>query len=153
MAPTDRGRTHSAGTGLGRVAEHRAGVWVPAGVQVRFDETVQPYEFINDQLVIARFTISRRIGKSQIRFNPAIGIDPEIKEWARFRLNGSKVSLHKGMTMSRLFVRNHLENMALSAGMTAPGGFQTFDPTEPDEIGLTVWHPPGGGTRTCQARR
>jgi len=33
------------------------------------------------------------------------------------------------MTMSRLFVRNHLENMALFADVTPPGGFETFDLT------------------------
>jgi len=115
--------------GLGRVAEHRVGVWVPADVQVRFDQAVQPYEFIDDQLVIARFTTSRGIEKSQVTFNPAIGIDPEIKEWARFRLNGSRVSLHQRTTMSELFVRNHLENMALFAGVTPPGGFEIFDLT------------------------
>lgn len=84
-------------------------------------------------MVIARFTTSRRIDKSQLTFNPAIGIDPEIKEWARFRLNGSKVSLQERMTMSRLYVRNHLENMALFAGTTPPGGFKTFDPTTGDD--------------------
>ncbi|WP_144118368.1 hypothetical protein [Catellatospora sichuanensis] len=112
--------------GLGQVAEHHVQVGVPAGVDVRFDEDVEPYAPIDAELVIARFTTSEAVDPADIEFNPAIGIDPEIKVWAPFRLGGQRQSLKIRMGMTQLFVRNHLENMAMFSGTMPPGGFRTF---------------------------
>jgi len=106
-------------------------VGLPDGITAEFDETVQPYDFIDGQLVIARFTLSRPLPAAQISFNPMVGIDPEIKEWARFRLAGRKTSLEDRMVYTEIFMRNHLENMALYSGVVPPGGFRTFDPQSP----------------------
>jgi hypothetical protein len=32
------------------------------------------------------------------------------------------------MVMTELYMRNHLENMAVYSCVTPPGGFRTFDP-------------------------
>lgn len=115
--------------GLGRIAEHRVGVAVPQGVTVEFDTSVQPFAPIAGELVIARFTTSRPLMASDISFNPGVGIEPEIEEWASFEMNGYRPSLKKRMVMTELYMRNHLENMALHSNVTPPGGFRTFDPS------------------------
>jgi hypothetical protein len=114
--------------GLGRIAEHRVQVGVPHGVTVEFDNAVKPFAPITGTLVIARFTTSRPLATSEIEFNPEVGIEPEIEEWADFDMNGYKPSLHKRMVMTELYMRNHLENMAHHSNVTPPGGFRTFDP-------------------------
>jgi hypothetical protein len=114
--------------GLGRIAEHRVQVSVPHGVTVEFDHAVKPFAPITGTLVIARFTTSHPLAASEIEFNPAVGIEPEIEEWADFDMNGHKPSLHKRMVMTELYMRNHLENMAHHSNVTPPGGFRTFDP-------------------------
>jgi hypothetical protein len=115
--------------GLGRVAEHRVRIGLPGGIGAEFDTSVEPYDFIEGELLIARFTTSRQVEAREISFNPGIGIDPEIREWASFRLNGRKQSLRMRTVMTELFMRNHLENMAFFAGEAPSGGFRTFDPS------------------------
>jgi hypothetical protein len=119
--------------GMGRVAEHHVRVGVPLGTTVTFDTTVQPFAAIDGTLVVARFTPSRHLSASEITFNPGVAIDPEIQEWAGFDLNGHKPSLNKRMVMMEIYMRNHLENMALFANATPPGGFRTFDPDDPSD--------------------
>lgn len=132
LARTDRHRTLHIG--LGRVAKHRVRIWLPDGVKAKFDTTVQPYDLIDEEVVIARFTISHPLHASQIKFDPDIGVDPEIKGWASFQLKGSRQPLKMRMVMTQAFIRNHLENMALFSGQIPPGGFQTFDPDDSDEV-------------------
>jgi hypothetical protein len=132
LARTDRHRTLHIG--LGRVAKHRVGIWLPDGVEAEFDTTVQPYDFIDEEVVIARFTTSHPLHASQIKFNPDIGIDAEIKGWASFHMNGNRQPLKMRMVMTQAFIRNHLENIALFSGQIPPGGFQTFDPDDSDEV-------------------
>jgi len=57
------------------------------------------------------------------------GLQPlVIKEWDGIRLNGTKLSLQERVTMTELFSRNHLENMAVHANEVRPRGFRTVDP-------------------------
>jgi hypothetical protein len=119
--------------GMGRIAEHRVQVGVPQDVTVEFDQGVKPFAPIAGILVIARFTASRPLATSEVEFNPGVGIEPEIEEWADFDMNGYKPSLHKRMVMTELYMRNHLENMAQYSNVTPPGGFRTFDPPAPPE--------------------
>jgi hypothetical protein len=119
--------------GLGRIAENRVQVGVPRGVTAEFDHAVKPFVPIIGTLVIARFTTSQPLAASDIEFNPAVGIEPEIEEWADFDMNGHKPSLHKRMVMTELYMRNHLENMAHYSNVTPLGGFHTFDPPQRPE--------------------
>lgn len=131
LARTDRHRTLHVG--LGRVAEHQVRIGYPEGVSVTFDESVDPYDFIDPELVIARFTTSGPVEAARIRFNPGIGIDPEIREWEKFRLDGRKQSLFDRMFYTQVYMRNHVENMAHAAGVIPQGGFRTFDPDETED--------------------
>jgi len=132
LARVDRHRTLHVG--LGRVAEHHVRIGYPEGVLIAFDESVDPYDFIDPQLAIARFTMSSPVEAALIRFNPGIGIDPEIREWEKFRLDGEKTSLFDRMFYMQVFMRNHIENMAHAAGVIPNGGFRTFDPDEPADL-------------------
>lgn len=128
LARLDRHRTlHIA---LGRVAEHRVRIGIPAGVRAEVDTSVDPYAAIDGALVIARFTASRRLPIDDILHNPGIGIDPEIREWSGFRIGGRPTTLHRRMRMTAMYMRNHVENMAHHCGVTPAGGFRTFDPDE-----------------------
>jgi hypothetical protein len=118
LARIDRHR--ALHVGLGRISEHRVQIGIPRGVTAEFDATVDPYEFIDSELVVARFSTSHSIYPSDIVYNPRVGIEAEIREWARFRLAGRKVRLSERMIMMELFMRNHVENMALAAGQRPP---------------------------------
>lgn len=113
--------------GLGRISRHRVQVGVPHGIDVAFDEGVQPYAAITGVLVIARFTTSVPLPPSLIQFNPMVEIAPEIAEWADFEMNGSKPPLEQRMRLTELFMRNHLENMAYYSNVAPPQGFRTID--------------------------
>jgi hypothetical protein len=128
LARIDRHR--SLHFGLGRIATQRTQVWLPRGTPT-FDNLVDPFRHIDGDTLIARFSVSERVGLYEIEYNPGIGIDPEINEWANFLLNGQPKSLWERMTMMEAFMRNHVENMAHRAGLVPPGGFITFDPSEP----------------------
>jgi len=124
LARTDRHRTLHVS--LGRVAVHKVGIEYPKEISIAFDESVEPYDFIDRKLVIARFTTSRPVDAARIRFNPGIEIDPEIREWEGFRLDGRKQSLWDRMFYTQVYMRNHVEDMAHAAGITPRGGFRTF---------------------------
>lgn len=127
LARTDRHRTPHVG--LGRIAEHKVRIGIPNDATAVFDTTVWPYNFIDNDVVVGRFTTSRPFASSQITCDlTGVGIDPEIRGWADFDMNGAKPSLERRMIMTELFTRNNLENMALFSGVTPLGGFQTFDP-------------------------
>jgi hypothetical protein len=125
LARVDRHRRlHLA---LGRFSRHRVGVAVPYGITLVFDEDVRPYAAITGDMVIARFTTSAPMPPSLIQFNPAVEIAPEIAEWADFEMNGSKPPLEQRMRMTELFMRNHLENMAVFSNVTPQQGFRTIE--------------------------
>lgn len=126
LARTDRHRTPHVG--LGRIATHKVRVGVPEGTVVDFDATVQPFDFIDNDVVIARFTTSRPLRPTQLTIDPGIGIDPEIRDWAGFELKGVRKSLWDRMVMTEIFMLDHIENMARFSNYFPPGGFRTFDP-------------------------
>lgn len=129
LARTDRHRTPHVG--IGRVAEHRVRIGVPEGVTAIFDETVDPFNPVRGELIIARFRTNRALEPLQITADlRGVGVDPEIDTWAGFRLGGKSHSLWERMTYTELFTRNHLENMAY-AHAVPPGGFTTFEPPPP----------------------
>lgn len=127
LARTDRHRTWHLG--LGAVEKHRVRVGVPPGTEVTFDETVNPYDFIDGELVIARFTTSPNVHIDVIDVNPGVEIAPEIKEWARFRLGSRRTTLAERMHWTEIVMRNHVENLACLAGEVPLGGFSTIDPS------------------------
>jgi hypothetical protein len=51
-----------------------------------YRRSVKPFAPIAGELVIARFTTSRPLDPSEISFNPGVGIQPEIEEWATFEM-------------------------------------------------------------------
>lgn len=130
LARVDRHR--SLHVGLGRIGKHHVKIGLPPTITASFDTSVEPYEFIDKVLVIARFTVSKPVDVSKVVLDPDLGIDPEIKAWQGFRLNGAKAPLQTRMFYTELFIRNHLENMALYAGQVPPGGFRTFEPNGSD---------------------
>lgn len=130
LARKDRHR--SLHIGLGRVDGHRIRVAVPPGVAIQFDETVKPYSHIESELVIGRFTASRRIQPQEITADlRGVSIAPEIRAWAEFNLDGKRQSLQNRMVYTEIFTRNHLENMALMGGTVPPDGFRTLDEPVP----------------------
>jgi hypothetical protein len=130
LARTDRHR--ALHIGLGRVDEHRIRVLPPPGVTVQFDETVDPYSHIEQELVVGRLTASRPLQPREITADlRGVAIAPEIRSWADFRLAGKRRSLQDRMVYAEIFTRNNLENMALMGHCVPPGGFRTFDPAVP----------------------
>lgn len=130
LARKDRHRTLHVG--LGRVDEHRIRVAVPPGVEIEFDTTVKPYSQIEGELVVARLTASRPINPHEIKADlRGAAIAPEIQAWAGFTLNGASQTLQDRMIYTEIFIRNHLENMAVMGGAAPPDGFKTFDPEQP----------------------
>lgn len=130
LARTDRHRTLHVG--LGTIDQHRVRVGVPKPMTAVFDESVRAFTFIDGELVIARFTTTGPVDPARIEFNPGVGIVPEIREWVGYRVGCRRESLQERMHMTELFMRNHLENLALDAGEVPPGGFRTFNPDAPD---------------------
>lgn len=129
LARKDRHR--SLHVGLGRVDEHRVRVAPPPGVTIRFDQTVTPMTYIEEELIVARFTASHPIQPSEIKADlRGVHIAPEIQAWSEYNLNGKRQSLWDRMFYTEVFIRNHLENMALLAGITPADGFKTFNPDE-----------------------
>lgn len=127
LARTDRHR--SAHVGLGRVDEHRIRLRMPEGITAAFDETVEPYAHIDEELIVGRFTTSEPISRFDVVVGlTGVAIAPEIRAWADFRLNGSRQSLWKRMIYTEFFTRHHLENMAAISNVTPPGGFKTIVP-------------------------
>jgi hypothetical protein len=126
LARIDRHR--ALHVGLGRIVVHKIHIELPGGVTAVFDESVQPYDFIDSELIIARFKTDRAVDISRIAMIPRLEIGPEVKQWAGFRIEGRRQSLHERMIMTEIFMRNHLENMALDSGKAPPDGFRTFHP-------------------------
>ncbi len=124
LARLDRHRTLHFG--LGRIATQRTRVRLPHG-DTTFDTSVNSFVHIDGSAMVARFTTSVPLDADEIDYNPGIGIDPEIQEWSRFSLDGHLPPLWMRMTMMEAFMRNHVENMAASAGVIPPGGFQSFE--------------------------
>jgi hypothetical protein len=58
-------------------------------------------------------------------------IAPEILAWADYKLDGRRQSLFDRMFYTEMYIRNHMENMALEGGSVPPGGFRTLDPSKP----------------------
>jgi hypothetical protein len=130
LARKDRHR--ALHVGLGRVDEHRIRVAPPNGVAIQFDETVEPYSHIDQELVVGRFTASRPLRPREITADlTGVVIAPEIQGWANFRWDDRRRSLQDRMIYTEMFTRNNLENMALMGGCVPPGGFRTFDPDDP----------------------
>lgn len=132
LARTDRHRTPHIG--IGRIAAHKVRIKVPAGVTATFDTTVQPFQAIDDRIVICRFTTSEPVDRSELYGSDfrGVGIDPEIRAWASFNMNGKRLSLHDRMTYTEIFTRRDLESMTAYSGYAPPGGFQVIDPEEPE---------------------
>lgn len=123
LARKDRHR--SLHVGLGRVDEHRIRVAPPPGVTIEFDITVKPFSHIEGELVLGRITASRPIQPREIKADlRGVAIGPEIQAWADFSLDGRSKSLQDRMIYTEIFTRNHLENMALMGGRSAPGWVQ-----------------------------
>ncbi|CAH0183418.1 hypothetical protein [Microbacterium foliorum] len=130
LARKDRHRTLHVG--LGRVDEHRIRVAAPPGVEIEFDTSVKPYSQIEGELVVARLTANRPIHPHEIKADlRGVAIAPEIQAWAGFTLNGASQTLQDRMIYTEIFVRNHLENMAVMGAAVPPDGFKTFDPSQP----------------------
>ena len=120
--------------GLGRVDEHRVRIYLPSGITAEFDKTVEPYSHIEQELVVARFTVSRTLSPGEVTVDlTGVGIAPEILAWADYKLDGRRQSLVDRMFYTEMYIRNHLENMALEGGSVPPGGFRTFDPSKPKD--------------------
>lgn len=131
LARTDRHR--SLHVSLGRVSAHHIRVQLPDGVTAIFDESVEPYQHIEDELLIGRFTTSTAMSRFDMEVDlRGVGIDPEIQAWAGFRMDGKRTSLQDRMKYTELFTLNTLENMALFSGVEPPDGFLTFDPSDPN---------------------
>jgi hypothetical protein len=129
LARTDRHR--SAHIGIGRVDEHRIRLRVPSGVTASFDESVMPYNQIEGELVVGRFTTSAPVSRFDVVADlRGVGIGPEIRAWAGFRLNGKHKSLWERMVYTELFTRQYLESMAAFSDVTPRGGFRIIDPSE-----------------------
>ena len=121
-------RHRSLHVSLGRVAEHKIRLRVPNGITATFDESVRPLNFIDGELLVARFVTSAPIEADELDVQPLIGIDPEILAWGNFEMDGRRPNLRMRMGMTELFTRNHLENMAHMAGVMPKAGIRTFDP-------------------------
>lgn len=136
LARTDRHR--KAHVGAGRVGQHKVRVGVPRGVTATFDKSVQPFQEISGSMVLCRFEtdtpVERRLLTVDVR---GVGIEPEISAWAGFEIDGVPKSLQDRMIYMELFMRNHLENMALMAGCEPLGGFKSFDPPR-DDRGIAI---------------
>lgn len=129
LARTDRHRTPHIG--IGRIATHKVGVRVPEGVTATFDPSVQPFQAIDDRIVLCRFTTSAPLRRSDLHGSDfrGVGIDPEIRAWAGFNMGGHRQSLRDRMVYAEIFTRRDLESMAAHSGCNPPEGFQLIDPT------------------------
>lgn len=79
LARTDRHRTPHIG--VGRIAAHKVHIKLPADVTATFDTTVQPFQAIDDRIVIFRFSTSEPVDRSELYGSDfrGVGIDPEIR--------------------------------------------------------------------------
>lgn len=129
LARTDRHRTPHIG--IGRVAQHKVRIGVPEGVIATFDSTVSPWHAIDDRVVICRFTTSKPVKRSELHGDfRGVGIDPEIRAWANFNMDGRKTSLWDRMVYTEIFARSYLESMAAYSDCVPPSGFRLIDPNE-----------------------
>lgn len=129
LARTDRHRTPHIG--IGRIATHKVRIGIPEGVTAKFDTSVQPYQAIDDRIVLCRFTTSAPVDRSKLKGDfRGVGIDPEIRAWANFNMDGKRQSLHDRMIYTEIFTRRDLESMAAYSGFVPPGGFKLIDPDE-----------------------
>jgi hypothetical protein len=130
LARTDRHRTPHIG--IGRIATHKVHIKVPPGATLHFDTTVQPFQAIDDRIVLCRFTTSRPAYRSEFYGSDfrGVGIEPEIRAWAGFNMNGAQQSLQDRMVYTEIFTRRDLESMAAYSNCVPPGGFQVIDPEE-----------------------
>jgi hypothetical protein len=127
LARIDRHR--SAHIGVGRVATHRVKIGVPSGVKASFDNSVRPYQAIDDRIVLCRFTTSAPVHRSEITGDfRGVGIDPEIRAWADFNMDGSRPSLRDRMVYTEILTRRDLESMAAYSACVPPDGFRVIDP-------------------------
>ncbi|QEV99704.1 hypothetical protein F6J84_06060 [Microbacterium caowuchunii] len=131
LARTDRHRTPHIG--IGRIATHKVRIKVPEGVTARFDPSVQPFQAIDDRIVLCRFTTSTPLRRSDLYGSDfrGVGIDPEIRAWAGFNMGGRRQSLRDRMVYAEIFTRRDLESMAAHSGCKPPEGFQLIDPASP----------------------
>ena len=132
LARTDRHRKPHVG--IGRVAQHNIRVGLPEGTRLIFDESVSPFQAIEGSVLLCRFTTTRPVHRSMIVGDfRGVGVDPEISAWADFRLDGRSRPLKDRMRYAELFMRNHIENLAVLAGVEPGGGFTTFDPPRDEQ--------------------
>lgn len=129
LARTDRHRTPHIG--VGRIATHKVRIGLPEGVTATFDESVKPFQAIDDRITICRFTTSAPVRRSEIQGDfRGVGIDPEIRAWANFTMDGRRTSLHDRMVYTEIFTRSLLESMTAYSGYVPPDGFKAIDPNE-----------------------
>lgn len=129
LARTDRHRTPHIG--IGRVAEHSVRIGVPEGITIKFDSSLSPWQAIDDQVTICRFTTSAPVARSELRGDfRGVGIDPEIRAWATFTMDGTRTSLQDRMIYTELFSRGYLESMAAYSQCAPRDGFRMIDPNE-----------------------
>src|SRR5690606_25802372 len=95
-AGSDRSPPH---IGIGRIATHKVHIKVPPCATLHFDTTVQPFQAIDDRIVLCRFTTSRPAYRSEFYGSDfrGVGIEPEIRAWAGFNINGAQQSLQDRM--------------------------------------------------------
>lgn len=136
LARTDRHRTPHIG--IGRIATHKVRIKVPVGVTATFDTSVQPFQAIDDRIVLCRFTTSVPLDRSDLVGSDfrGVGIDPEIRAWAGFNMGGTRKSLEDRMVHTEFFTRRDLESMAAHSGCVPPRGFKVIDPTMPGDGGV-----------------
>lgn len=133
LGRTDRHREPHIG--LGRVEKHKIGVYFPHGITAKIDTDVEPYGSIEEPRLIGRFWTDKPVplGELNVDFT-GVEVGPEVKNWSTFQMDGKGPgSLHDRMMHAMIYTRHHIESIALLADITPSGGFQTFDPDDPDE--------------------
>jgi hypothetical protein len=133
LARTDRHRTPHIG--IGRNATHKVRIRIPEGVTATFDTSVQPYHAIDDRIMLCRFTTSAPVHRSELKGDfRGVGIDPEIRAWASFNIDGKRQSLKDRMVYTEIFARRDLETMAAYSNCVPPEGFKLINPAEEESI-------------------
>lgn len=130
LARTDRHRTPHIG--IGRIATHKVRIKVPSGVTLHFDEAIQPFQAIDDRIVLCRFTTTRPAHRSEFYGSDfrGVGIEPEIRAWSGFNMSGARPSLQDRMVYTEIFTRRDLESMAAYSNCVPTGGFQVISPAD-----------------------
>jgi hypothetical protein len=132
LARTDRHRTPHIG--IGRIATHKVRIKTPEGVTATFDTSVQPYQAIDDRIVLCRFTTTASVHRSEITGDfRGVGIDPEIRAWAGFNMDGKRQSLRDRMVYTEIFARRDLESMAAYSECVPLEGFKVINPDAEEE--------------------